>query len=448
MINIHDKVNTTNLFFDKINIIMKNIQKIFFEINDKIKKIKKIYNSLMNENNDKLSLYGLDTLNFQSKLFKLQFENCDHMYKVLCNRIYGDYFKLYKIIINTCSNSSLVDQKILSFVNKNHNITVYKDLEPTKEYSENDLFIVHDLINQVIILLSDFLKTKENTDNRHQDLIKSGFKINSFSYSYNYHKYLLQNQLELYINYLDFYNHNHLKYFQKIQRQSESILDDIKQEIMFDKNNLLDELKNEFSQVQQQNYNINKNNNLNNNQELKNNNHKNYNIIKTIKRNITDKITDNNIKNITDNNIENITDNNIENITDNNIENITDNNIEYNNIENNINNNIENNINNNIENNINNNIKNNIDNNIENKSINNIENKSINNIENKSINNIENNIENNIDNNIENITIKNKDITDDNIINNNIENNIDNNIENNELDNDNLSVASSITMEE
>ena len=245
--NINKKFNDTNIFFEKINAIMRNIQKIFIDIDEKIKKIKKIYNSLMNEHNDKLSLYGLDTLNFQSKLFQLQYENCDNMFKILNNRIYGDYFKLYKIIMNTCSNSSINDQKILSFLQKEHNITVYKDLEPTKEYSENDLFVIHELINQIITLLGDYLKSKENVDNKHQDLIKSGFKINSFAYSYNYHKYLLQNQMELYINYLDFYNHNHLKYFHKIEKQASAILSDINEEILFEQNNLLDELRNESS---------------------------------------------------------------------------------------------------------------------------------------------------------------------------------------------------------
>jgi wobble nucleotide-excising tRNase len=105
--NITKKFNDTNIFFVKINDIMKNIQKKFHDIDEKIKKINIIYNSLMIENNDKLNLYGLDTLKFQSKLFKLQFESCDNMYKVLNNRIYGDYFKLYKIIINTCINSNI-----------------------------------------------------------------------------------------------------------------------------------------------------------------------------------------------------------------------------------------------------------------------------------------------------------------------------------------------------
>ena len=238
------KFNDTNIFFEKINEIIKNIQKIFFDVNDKIQKIQKIYQSLMHDNTDKLSLYGLDTLNFQSKLFQLQIESCDNMYKILKNRIYGDYFKLYKIIINTCTNSNITDEKIISFLNKEHNISIYKDLEPTKEYSENDLFIVHESINQVITLLNDYVKSRETIDAKHQDLIKNGFKINSFVYAYNYHNYLLKNQLELYLNYLDFYNHNHLKYFNKIKKQSNDILNDINNEIVFDKNNIFDKFNN------------------------------------------------------------------------------------------------------------------------------------------------------------------------------------------------------------
>ena len=98
--DINKKYNDNNIIFKRINKNMIEIQKVFFEINEQINNVYKIYLSLMNENKDnkdKLSLYGLDTLNFQSKLFKTQYENCNYTYKILNNRIYGDYFKLYKI---------------------------------------------------------------------------------------------------------------------------------------------------------------------------------------------------------------------------------------------------------------------------------------------------------------------------------------------------------------
>ena len=71
--DINKKYNDNNMFFKKINKIMISIQKIFFEINEKIKNIDKVYQNLINDNKDskeKLSLYGLDTLYFQSKLFR------------------------------------------------------------------------------------------------------------------------------------------------------------------------------------------------------------------------------------------------------------------------------------------------------------------------------------------------------------------------------------------
>ena len=113
--DINKKYNENNIIFKKINEIMIEIQKIFFEINEKIKNIDKIYQNLINDNKDnkdKLSFYGLDTLNFQSKLYKSQYENCNYIYKMLNNRIYGDYFKLYKIIINSCISLN-IDEPIL-----------------------------------------------------------------------------------------------------------------------------------------------------------------------------------------------------------------------------------------------------------------------------------------------------------------------------------------------
>ena len=62
------------------------------------------------------------------------------MYKILNNRIYGDYFKLYKIIMNTCISSNIDDPKFLSFINNEHNIAIYKDLDQTKVYTDKGLF--------------------------------------------------------------------------------------------------------------------------------------------------------------------------------------------------------------------------------------------------------------------------------------------------------------------
>ena len=243
--SINKKYIDNNIIFKKINKIMIEIQKVFFEINEQINNVYKIYQSLINdnkENKDKLSLYGLDTLNFQSNLFQTQYENCDYMYKILNNRIYGDYFKLYKIIMNTCISSNIDDPKFLSFINNQHNIAIYKDLDQTKVYTDIELFNIYELINQLITLLSNYIKSKEMIDNKHKNLIKSGFKINSFAYSYNYNIHVLKSQLELYLNYLEFYNNMHLKYFNKIKIRADNILKDIYNDIIFEKNVLLNEI--------------------------------------------------------------------------------------------------------------------------------------------------------------------------------------------------------------
>ena len=242
--SINKKYIDNNIIFKKINKIMIEIQKVFFEINEQINNVYKIYQSLINdnkENKDKLSLYGLDTLNFQSNLFQTQYENCDYMYKILNNRIYGDYFKLYKIIMNTCISSNIDDPKFLSFINNEHNIAIYKDLDQTKVYTDIELFTVYELINQFITLSSDYIKSKEIIDNKHKNLIKNGFKINSLAYSHSQKIHLLKSQLELYLDYLDFYNQMHLKYFNKLNTDINDLLKDVNTEIIFDQNDLSNE---------------------------------------------------------------------------------------------------------------------------------------------------------------------------------------------------------------
>ena len=116
---------------------------------------------------------------------------------------------------------------------------IYKDLDQTKVYTDKELFNIYELINQLITLLSEYIKSKEMIDNKHKNLIKNGFKINSFAYSYNQKIDLLKSQLELYLNYLDFYNHMNLKYFNKIKIRADNLLKDINNDIIFEKNSLL-----------------------------------------------------------------------------------------------------------------------------------------------------------------------------------------------------------------
>ena len=71
----------------------------YLEIGQKlVKKIEYIYSSIGKNTEDDLLILTLDTLRFQIRHFEHECEQLKHMYHLVSNRIYGDYYKLYKYV--------------------------------------------------------------------------------------------------------------------------------------------------------------------------------------------------------------------------------------------------------------------------------------------------------------------------------------------------------------
>ena len=67
-------------------------------------------------------------------------------------------------------------------------------------------------------------------------LLKPAFKIRNAL-----NQMLINLHMLLYLNYINFYNHTHLKYFNNIKIRADNILKDINNDIIFEKNVLSNE---------------------------------------------------------------------------------------------------------------------------------------------------------------------------------------------------------------
>ena len=88
------KVNFANLIT-----IKKNITKTKTTIGEQINKLKSVYNDLIKANNKKIFLFCLDSFFFQYKTFLMEIDHIDKTRTMINNRMYCDYYKLFKIII-------------------------------------------------------------------------------------------------------------------------------------------------------------------------------------------------------------------------------------------------------------------------------------------------------------------------------------------------------------
>jgi hypothetical protein len=64
----------------------------------RIQIIKKMYSDFIHANREQLFVFTLDSFHYQSKLIDLEFEDMNRMFLSITNRMYCDYYKLFKII--------------------------------------------------------------------------------------------------------------------------------------------------------------------------------------------------------------------------------------------------------------------------------------------------------------------------------------------------------------
>jgi len=104
--------NQLEIDFKEIISNKNECDKLLLQISDIIEKINIKYNTLLeninlNENLEIPIYLGIDSLNFQNKFYIIKLNNIKKLYNRILNRIYGDYFKIYKLII---THSALLSQ--------------------------------------------------------------------------------------------------------------------------------------------------------------------------------------------------------------------------------------------------------------------------------------------------------------------------------------------------
>ena len=117
-------------FTNVVDLKNENI-KIFETMEGKITQLKNIYTEFIKNNKQQMFIFGLDSFHFQGKLIDLEYEDMKRLYAAITNRIYCEYFKLYKIVVDYILENIKDDKKTLDLISVNINsYPVYKDLEP------------------------------------------------------------------------------------------------------------------------------------------------------------------------------------------------------------------------------------------------------------------------------------------------------------------------------
>jgi hypothetical protein len=232
-------LNTNHIFE-----IVKNITFIF----------KNIYNSRLINEKENVLLFGLDTLHYQMSLLEYEYNSLLNMYKFITNKVYSQYYKLLKMIVNYINNlNEFKDENktYLSAINDKKKVyPVYKVLDLFKDYDfkvikclQSDVF---DIINKLLV----FINKKEDKLKYDEELSRNGINIDIFVNAIHFDVLIVKQNVDLYKKYLNIFNRYHKQYYSRLNIKLLILLGQINTDVKFqklDKYNVADKMDISFN---------------------------------------------------------------------------------------------------------------------------------------------------------------------------------------------------------
>ena len=194
--------------------ICDNIDSYFSHIEHKLKVINSEFVVLSKLNKATLHSYCLDSIQFQSRLYRHYIEHFKMVYNSIQNQIYRDYYKLYKLIARYI-HSHITDKKVLMLV-ENDTFPIYKDLEIFLVYEKQTIESIYDTLINIILALNDYCHTKQEFLVEQKKLADRGYDIENLISSHNYTKEVIEKHIELYYDYLCYFKKYKKKYLNEL----------------------------------------------------------------------------------------------------------------------------------------------------------------------------------------------------------------------------------------
>lgn len=219
--------------FGEISEVEKQIKNFFELLQQKISKLKQFHSEFVHQSQQSdLFVFGLDSLNFQCKLIDMEFDDLKRIHLAINNRIYCEYYKLYKIIVSYLTEK-LLDKKIMELV-KGTKFPVYRDLEPYKEYDFVHVVEVHECILLLLSAMHGSMEGKNHELQFHIAKKNIGLNIDNFISSFTFDITMLREKWNLFLAYLQFFHKTHTKQLNRFRNKIQSLYTFVCKDIKFD----------------------------------------------------------------------------------------------------------------------------------------------------------------------------------------------------------------------
>jgi len=206
---------------------------ILKQLDTRIQHIKKIYSDFIHANREQLFVFTLDSFHFQGKLVDLEFEDMNRMFLSITNRMYCDYYKLFKIIVEYVKEN-VPDKKLSELIRVHDNYPPYKDLEPFKQYDFQLIQSLHEILLVILTYLHTFITNKEHDLKVYQTKNQIGLHIDSFVNTFSFNTFVMNQKAMLFVTYIEFFHKSHQKYLKRFTMKLNLMLSQLNNDIKID----------------------------------------------------------------------------------------------------------------------------------------------------------------------------------------------------------------------
>ena len=219
--------------FNNIITIRTNVKNIFDILLVRINKLKQTYTEFINANKNETFIFGLDSFNFQTKLLDIEYYDMRRLFLAINNRMYCEYFKLHKIIVEYIKQN--IEDKKNSLTNiEVNNFPIYKDLEPFKEYEFDIILDIHENIMNLIGVIISTLNNKENELFIYKTKQNIGLSIDNFIATFAFNNVVMREKIQMFTRYIEFFHKMHTKYLKRFSNKIQLMYTNINNDIKFD----------------------------------------------------------------------------------------------------------------------------------------------------------------------------------------------------------------------
>ena len=199
--------------FNNLLLFSKKLDQEKLSTNNLLKHFKDTHTNLSKTSNKQIFVFCLDSFLFQYKVFSMEIDNLNKTHSMIKNRMYCDYYKLYKMLLKYISTNF---SELNIHVNELPNVPVYKDLEPTYDYGYTNIEQIHKALLDSIRKITTVYLKKLDSIREYKANSNVGFGISNFINTMNHEKDMLKGKIDLYIDYVSFFNISQFKYMKRL----------------------------------------------------------------------------------------------------------------------------------------------------------------------------------------------------------------------------------------